>query len=395
MSSIQTACVKDPKDPRTTKPHQLPIYATSSFEFESIEQGMDVFRSPSSAHIYSRFGNPTTDAVAKKIAELEAYGTGVIDPFGILCSSGMSAIATVILALLTKGDKILSQGNLYGGSTELLKLLQRYGIETIFTDLKEIDTLSALCAKDTNIKMIYLETPSNPGLDCVDLAEMAQFSRQNGLISVVDNTFCTPVIQRPFMYGIDYIIHSTTKYLNGHGNSISGLIVGQGEESRKKVWATYKLLGTNCNPWDAFLLNSGLKTLALRMERHAANAQQLAEFLVTHSQVSEVRYLGLSSHKDHALAKKQMSNFGGMLAFEVKGGFDAGLRFMNRVTIGALAPTMGDVDTLLLHPASMSHLNVDRALRLENGITDGLIRVSVGIEYIDDIINDFDQALKS
>ena len=395
MQSIHTLCVKDPRDPRTTKPHQLPIYATSSFEFDSVEQGMDVFKDPSTGHIYSRFNNPTVDAVAQKVADLETAGTDVSDAYGIMCSSGMSAIATVVMGVLKAGDKVLTQGNLYGGSTELLKLLSRYGIEPIFTSLTDIDLLSSLRANDPSIKMIYLETPSNPGLDCVDLAEIAAFAKKQDLITVVDNTFCTPIVQQPFKYGIDYIVHSSTKYLNGHGNSISGIIIGKGAASYKQLWKTFKLLGTNCNPWDAFLLNTGMKTLSLRMERHASNALALSEHIQQHPEVASVRYLGLPSHKDHHIACRQMSNFGGMMAFELKKAYDAGITFMNTIRIASLAPTMGDVDTLILHPASMSHLNVDRELRLAHGITDGLIRVSVGIEDINDLKADFDRALSS
>ncbi|MFT6808008.1 MAG: methionine-gamma-lyase [Saprospiraceae bacterium] len=393
---INTLCVKDPKDPRTTTPHQLPIYATSSFEFDSIEEGIDIFKDPSKGHLYARFNNPTVDAVAQKIAHLEAHGTTDIEsPWGIMTSSGMSAISTLVFAALQKGDKILTQGNLYGGTTELfLKVINKTGIDTVLVNLKDESAVRKAIENDPSIKMIYLETPSNPALDCIDLTMISTLAKKHGIISVVDNTFCTPLIQQPFKYGIDYIIHSTTKYINGHGNSISGIIVGRDDDSKKLVWNTMKLLGTNCNPWDAWLTNNGMKTLALRMKQHSANGQALSEFLATHPNVESVTYLGLDSHSDHVLASKQMNGFGGMMCFEVKGGYKAGLKFMNAVTIGTLAPTMGDVDTLILHPASMSHLNVDRDIRIANGITDGMIRVSIGIEDIYDLKEDFDSALR-
>lgn len=394
---INTICVKDPQDPKTTKPHQLPIYATSSFEFNSIEEGIDIFKDPSKGHLYARFNNPTVDAVAQKIANLEAHNCLDVEaPWGIMTSSGMSAISTLVFATLQKGDKILTQGNLYGGTTELfLKVISKTGIDTVLVNLKDKVAVQKALESDPSIKMIYLETPSNPALDCIDLKMISSLSKKYNVISVVDNTFCTPMLQQPLLFGIEYVVHSTTKYINGHGNSISGLIVGRTEESKKLVWNTMKLLGTNCNPWDAWLTNNGMKTLALRMKEHSANGKALSEFLSTHPNVKSVSHLSLKSHQDHLLASQQMKDFGGMMCFEVKGGYEAGLKFMNAVTIGSLAPTMGDVDTLILHPASMSHLNVDRDLRIANGITDGLIRVSIGIEDIDDLKEDFDRALKT
>ena len=393
---LKTLCVNNPKDPSTTKSHQLPIYATSSFEFDNVEHEMEVFRDPSKAHLYARFANPTVDAVAQKIADLEAFGSDVTAPWGIMTSSGMSAISTVIFALLQKGDKILTQGNLYGGSTQLIKnKLGQYGIGSVLVNLKDSVAVREAISEDSSIKMIYFETPSNPALDCIDMSEIAMIAQEHNIITVIDNTFCTPAIQRPFLFGIDFIIHSTTKYLNGHGNGISGVIIGKDKEGQKKVWDTMKLLGTNCNAWDAWLTNMGMKTLDIRMERHSANAMALSEFLQTHPKVLKTNYIGLSDHPDHAIATKQMSRYGGMMCFEVEGGAAGGHRFMNAVKIGALAPTMGDVDTLIMHPATMSHLSVDRDIRLANGITDGLIRVSVGIEDIEDLIEGFDQALEA
>ncbi|MEL6124364.1 MAG: aminotransferase class I/II-fold pyridoxal phosphate-dependent enzyme [Bacteroidota bacterium] len=391
---IDTICAKDPKDPRTTKPHQLPIYATSSFEFESIEEGMDVFTDPSKGHIYARFANPTVDAVGSKIAQLEAYETDCPAPWGIMTSSGMSAILTVVMAEAKAGDKILTQGNLYGGTTELFKkVLSKYDIEPILVNLKDSEEITQALEKHPDIRLIYFETPSNPALDCIDIAAVAQISRGAGVRTIVDNTFCTPYLQQPLAHGIDYVIHSTTKYINGHGNSISGVMIGRDQTSQQRVWSTMKLLGTNSNPWDAWLANNGMKTLPLRMRQHSANGLALSKYLKDHPKVAAVRYLGLESHPDHELASRQMRSYGGMMCFEVVGGYEGGLRFMNAIQIGALAPTMGDIDTLILHPASMSHLNVDPAIRLENGITDSLIRVSVGIEDIQDLQEDFNRAL--
>lgn len=387
--------VKERGDNRTTEPHVLPIYATSSFSFENIDQGIEIFKNPESGHTYSRYANPTVDTVARKIADLEAFGLD-LQAEAVMTSSGMAAISTLLLGVLKAGDKVLSQGNLYGGTTELLLgILRPLGVDTIFTDLRDLNRVDELLAQDPAIRLVYCESPANPTLACVDIAGLAACARRHGAWSAIDNTFPTPLLQQPFAHGVDFIVHSTTKYLNGHGNSIAGVVVGRDRElMRKTVWRAMKLAGTNCSPFEAWLTHNGLKTLALRMERHCTNALALAEFLEKHPAVARVNYPGLPSHPDHALAKRQMrGGFGGMLSFELKGGLDAGLTCMNRIRFCALAPTLGDVDTLILHPASSSHLNVAREIREQNGITDGMIRVSVGIENIADIIADLEQAL--
>lgn len=391
--SFESICIKDFEKAYTTLPHQLPIYATSSFEFENIDHGINIFTGKESGHVYSRYANPTIDAVANKIAALEVFGTS-LKSWGIMTSSGMSAISTLTLAILKQGDALLTQANLYGGTTELFqKVLKTHGIDCIFTDLQDSAQVASILKNNTSIKAIYLETPANPSMTCIDLGEMSQIAKKYQCSTIVDNTFATPYLQQPFIHGIDYIIHSTTKFLNGHGNATAGIIVGLGEENRKKVWEVMKLIGTNCNPFDAWLTNNGLKTLVLRMDKHSSNAQQLAEYLENHSKVKKVNYVGLPSHQDHKVASQQMTGFGGMLSFELKGGIDTGIAFMNKIKFCTLAPTLGDTDTLILHPASMSHLNIPKDIREANGITDGLIRLSVGIEGIDDIINDIEQAL--
>ena len=390
---FQSYCVKENKDTKTTRPHNLPIYATSSFAFQNIDEGIDIFKGEKRGHVYSRYGNPTIETVADKIANLESYGSEN-KYYGLLTSSGMSAISTLIAGLLNSGDKILTQGNLYGGSTELFqKLFTSLGVEPIFTNLKDLNAVEAILKKRKDIKLIYFESPTNPTLDCIDIAGISSLCSKYGITSAIDNTFCTPYLQRPLNMGIDYSIHSTTKYLNGHGNSTAGCIVGKEELFNGPIWQAMKLMGTNCNPWDAWLVNNGMKTLALRMDKHCENALALATFLEKHPQVSKVNYNGLPSHEDHQLATSQMDNYGGMLSFEVKDGFDPAVSVMNAISFCALAPTLGDVDTLILHPASMSHLNIPKKMRLRNGITDGLIRVSVGIEDAEDIINDLGSAL--
>ena len=393
---INTICAKEVKDKRTTTPHILPIYATSSFAFESIDEGIDIFSQKKKGHVYGRFGNPTIDTVAEKLAALETAGTN-LKAAALLFSSGQAAVSTLMMGLMKSGDKILTQGNLYGGTTELFtKVLEPFGISTILTDLHDLNKVEELVKNDPHIKMIYFETPANPTLACVSIESLANIAKGNGRFSTIDNTFATPYLQQPILMGVDFVVHSTTKFLNGHGNSISGALVTPHVEQmgmNGRIWQTMKLAGTNCNPWDAWLLHNGMKTLALRMERHSENALAISQFLEKNEKVEQVNYCGLPSHPDHAIAKKQMKAYGGMLSFELKAGLDGGIRFMNAIKQCTLAPTLGDVDTLILHPASMSHLNVPKEIRLKNGITDGLIRLSVGIEHVGDIIGDLDQAL--
>jgi methionine-gamma-lyase len=392
--SIDSMCVKEIKEKRTTQPHQLPIYATSSFEFVNMEQGIDIFTGKESGHVYSRYGNPTIDTVSQKLADLEAFGTG-LNAYGYLTSSGMSAISTLILSLVKSGETILTQGDLYGGTTELLlKVIAQSGIKTIFTDLTVIDQVDYLLQTNRNIKLLYLETPANPTMKCIDMVQIARLAKKYGVITCVDNTFCTPIIQQPLALGIDFVIHSTTKYLNGHGNSISGVMIGHDIKYQKQIWTTLKLIGSTCNAWDAWLINNGLKTLALRMKKHSKNAMTVATYLSNHPRVKKVNYNGLTDHPYHEVASRQMKQFGGMLSFEVDGTLAQVLAMINKMQFCAMAPTLGDVDTLVLHPATSSHLNVDKVQREANGITDGLIRLSVGIEDAEDIIHDLENAMK-
>ena len=394
--NIDSLTVREFHDNRTTTPHVLPIYATSSFAFENIDQGIEIFKNIESGHVYSRYANPTVDTVAAKIAALETHGLGM-EATAVMTSSGMSAISTLMLGVLKQGDKVLTQANLYGGTTDLLKnILSQYGIEPVFTNLQSLKDVEKLLASDKQIKMLYCETPANPTLACVDIQALASLARKHGAYTAIDNTFATPLLQQPFRFGIDFIIHSTTKYLNGHGNSTAGVVLGIDKGiMRDSVWRAMKLLGTNCSPFEAWLTYTGLKTLALRLERQCSNALALAQFLEKHPAVEKVNYPGLPSHPDHVLARKQMpGGFGAMLSFELKGGLQAGLDCMNEIKFCTLAPTLGDVDTLILHPASSSHLAIPQEVRLQNGITDGLIRVSIGIENPSDIIEDLKQAIR-
>ncbi|HCV50315.1 MAG TPA: hypothetical protein DGP89_03135 [Saprospirales bacterium] len=390
---LNSYCVKGGKRNESTKAHQLPLYLSSSFVMEDSQEAVDIFTGQKKGHVYSRYGNPTIDTVANKIAYLEGYDLKG-ETYGFLTSSGMSAITTLMMSTLQSGDAVLTQGNLYGGSTELLKkILSRMGVDTIFTNLQDLDAVEGIIKENGNIRLLYFETPANPTMACIDIEAINIVASRYDVPTAIDNTFCTPYLQRPLSMGTDYVIHSTTKYLNGHGNSIAGAIITANYEASRKIWETLKLNGSTCNPFDAWLLSNGMKTLAIRIDKHSSNAQSIAEYLSQHDKVTHVNYNGLPDHQDHEIAKKQMSQFGGMLSFTVVGGQAEALATIDRLQYCTHAPTLGDVDTLVLHPATSSHLNVDHSIREKNGITDGMVRVSVGIEDVDDLIADFEQAL--
>ena len=308
----------------------------------------------------------------------------------------MAAISTLMIATLKPGDKIITHFSLYGGTDELVtKVLPVHGITAIIADLRDLNKTKDILKSDPAIKMMYLETPANPTIQCVDLDELSKLAKQYKLIVACDNTFATPYLQQPFKYNIDFIVHSTTKFLNGHGTAIGGVLLGKDIELMKtKITKVHRLLGGNSNPFDAFLLIQGIKTLELRMDRHCHNAMEVANFLELHSSVAKVNYTGLASHPDHHTAMKQMKHPGGMMSFELKGGLQAGINFMNKLQMCVRTVSLGTCDTLLSHPASMSHHGVPKEEREKYGITDGLIRMNVGIENIQDIIDDLDQALK-
>ncbi len=380
--------------------HIVPIYASSTYVFDEAEQGMRRFSGEEKGYIYSRWGNPTITEAEERIAALESFG--ITDEHGnplklkaILHSSGMAALTTLFISHLKAGDKVLSHYSLYGGTQELLeKILPPLGVEVIITDLRDLDKAKQALSSDKKIKMLYLETPANPTIQCVDIEELTMLGKSNDLIVAVDNTFATPYLQQPFQYDVDFVFHSTTKFLNGHGTAISGVLIGKDiEHMNNHVTKVHRLLGGNSNPFDAYMLAQGLKTLEVRMQRHCHNAMEVAGFLEQHPAVSKVNYLGLASHPDYYTAAKQMRNSGAMLSFELKGGLEAGKRFIDKLQMCIRAVSLGTCDTLLCHPASMTHYGVPKEKREVYGITDGLIRMSVGIENVQDILMDLDQAL--
>jgi methionine-gamma-lyase len=380
--------------------HLTPIYASSTYVFDNADQGMRRFNGEEKGYIYSRWGNPTMTEAEQKISALESFK--INDEAGkplqlktLLHASGMAALSTLLLGNLKTGDKILSHFSLYGGTQELMeKVLPGLGIETIIVDLRDLNKATDGIKNDSNIKMLYLETPANPTIQCVDIDELTQLGKRNNLIVAVDNTFATPYLQKPFKYGVDYVFHSTTKFLNGHGTAIGGALVGKNiEYMETRMTKVHRLLGGSSNSFDAFLLTQGMKTLEVRMERHCNNAMQVAKFLQQNKAVAKVNYLGLTSHPDYSTANKQMKHPGAMLSFELKDGLPAGKKFIDKLQMCLRAVSLGTCDTLLSHPASMTHFGVPKEKREKYGITDGLIRMSVGIENVEDILNDLDQAL--
>jgi methionine-gamma-lyase len=392
---IETLSAKEVKDPVLNHPHVLPIYASSSFVFEDAQAGERVFRGEEEGFSYSRYGNPTVDAVAGKIALLEQYHKA-IPLAGRLTSSGQSAVAGLCMAILQQGDAILTQGDLYGGTTELFnKVLKPFGIDIIAVDFADLANVEQLLASNPKIKVVYVETPANPTLACYDIAALAQLGRSFGCEVVADNTFATPYHCQPMALGCTFVIHSTTKFLSGHGNMIGGIIIAEKASPHwDRINAVVKLTGGTSNAFEAWLTHNGLKTFALRMRAHSDNALALATWLAKQPGVTRVNYPGLPSHVTHQIAKKQMQRgFGGMLSFELAGGYEAAVSCLNKLRLATQAPTLGDVDTLVLHPHTSSHLRVSEEIRSKYGITPGLMRVSVGIEHIDDIIADFEQAI--
>ncbi len=375
-------------------PHSFPVFASSTYVYESAEMAQRVFSGREEAFIYSRWSHPNAEMVEKKLEQLEAFGLKV-DVKSLVFASGMSAISALFQSLLKPGDALLVQGNIYGTAVDYFNHYgNSLGIEVIYADFGKMNELESILQKKKTVKLIYAETPSNPTLNCYDLKALSLLAKKYGSKVAVDNTFASPYLQQPFTYGIDFVVHSSTKYLNGHGTGLSGFLVGQDVDFMKKeVWKVRKFNGTICSPFDSWLLNIGMKTLSLRMEKHCRNAQDVAVLLLKHPSVSKVNYLGLKEHPDHKLAKKQMRNFGGVVSFELKNGYKAGKKLMKKIKFCKLTASLGTIDTLIQHPASMSHSFVPKPQREKYGITDGLVRISVGIEDVDDVIADLENSL--
>ncbi len=390
-----TICARELFTDQQFGSHQLPIYQSSSFCAPSMEEAIEVFKGEKKGYIYTRYGNPTIDAVQDKLALLEGLDSGD-EKSCLLTTSGMAAISTLVRSILEKGQAVLIHPSLYGGTLEyFFSELKRAGHPIITTDFRDIPALEA---KVTNhrreLGLIYYETPTNPGLELIDIPAVSKIAKSADIPSVVDNTFGTSYLQRPLDLGADFVIYSTTKFINGHGNSIGGAIVGNNVDfMKKRVWKSLKLIGGTISPFEAWLIAQGIKTLPLRMDKQCNNAQKLAEYLHSRTdKVKKVNYPGLSSHPQHELAIKQMTQAGSMFSFVLKSDLEGTVRFCNALEYSK-APTLGDTDTLLLHPATSSHINVGKQIRESTGIDDSLIRISTGIEDIDDLIGELEKAL--
>ncbi|MCY0146399.1 methionine gamma-lyase [Hoeflea sp. G2-23] len=364
-----------------------PLHLTSTFAFESAEAGGEMFAGERPGHVYSRISNPTLDLLERRIAVLEGAEAG------LALASGMGAITAALWTLLAPGDEIIVDKTLYGCTFAFMRHgLAKFGIKVTHVDMTDPDKLTAAMSEST--KVVYFETPANPNMRLVDIAAISEIAHQGGATVVVDNTYATPYLTRPVELGADIVVHSATKYLGGHGDVVAGLLVGTAEQvAAIRLFGMKDMTGAVMAPFNAMLVLRGLKTLALRMDRHCANARQVAEMLEASPGVTKVYYPGLASFAQHDLAKRQMPGFGGMIAFELDGGIDAGRQLMNRLSMIGRAVSLGDAESLIQYPASMTHSTYNPEERAEYGISDGLIRLSVGLEDIDDIIADLHQAL--
>ena len=367
----------------------MPIYQTSTFIFDSAEQGGRRFALEEAGYIYTRLGNPTTTVLEDKIAALEEGEAAVAT------SSGMGAISSTLWTVLKAGDHIVTDKTLYGCTFALMcHGLTRFGIDVTFVDTSNLDEVKN--AMKENTRVVYLETPANPNLKIVDIEALAKIAHTNpNTLVIVDNTFATPYMQKPLTLGADVVVHSVTKYINGHGDVIAGLVITNKALADQIRFVGLKdMTGAVLGPQDAYYIIRGMKTFEIRMERHCKNAKKVVEFLNKHPKIERVYYPGLETHPGHEIAKKQMKDFGAMISFELKGGFEAGKTLLNNLKLCSLAVSLGDTETLIQHPASMTHSPYTKEEREAAGITDGLVRLSVGLENVEDIIADLEQGLE-
>lgn len=365
----------------------VPIFQTSTFSFPNAEEGAARFAGTSEGYIYTRISNPTVKALEDNIAALEnGYA-------GIATATGMAAVSTVFLSLMNKGSHFVSTASIYGSARMLLeKELLRFGVKATFVDTSNLDNIRN-SLELPNTSMIYIETPANPTMSITDLRGVAEIAHKHNLFLVVDNTFASPYLQRPFQYGADIVIHSLTKFLNGHSDVVGGMIVTKNKELYDRIRSTLKLFGGTMDPHQAWLILRGVRTMPLRVEKSQENAKRLAQFLLKHPKVTWVNYPGLKEHPQYDIAKSQMDGFGAMISFGVKNGLEGGRTVMNNVKLFTLAVSLGGVESLIEHPASMTHASVPKDEREESGISDELVRMAVGCEDYEDLRDDIDQAL--
>jgi len=363
-----------------------PIYQTSTFRFRDAQHGADCFAGKDPGYIYTRIGNPTIDALENKLAELENGFRGIV------MSSGMAAVNTVYMTLLGKGDHMISTSAVYGPSRGVMEShYTRFGVEFDYIDTADLSLIEQHIKPNT--KLLYLETPANPTIKLTDIEAASKLAHQHGIIVCVDNTFSSPYLQKPLDLGADISLHSLTKFINGHADIVGGALIAKDPGLYAKLRKTMVYMGCNMDPHQAYLVIRGVKTLSLRMDKAEENAMKIALFLEKHPKIAWLVYPGLPSFPQYELAKKQMTGFGSMISFGVKGGYDAGVKLMDNVKLAILAVSLGGVETLIQHPASMTHAAMTREAREKGHITDDLVRYSVGIEDVDDLIHDLEQAL--
>lgn len=364
-----------------------PIFQTSTFRFKDAEHGARCFSGEEKGYIYTRIGNPSITELEDAVAALEG-GFG-----SVAVSSGMAAVNTVYLTFLSQGKHLVAHNSLYGPSRGVMETIYpRFGVESTFVDATDVDNVKN--AIRPNTALIYLETPANPTMGIMDIEKICKIANEHNIPVCVDNTFCSPYLQQPLAYGADVVLHSMTKFINGHADIVGGIVIAKEKETYTKLRNIMVNMGFNMDPHQAWLTRRGLKTLALRIEKAQENARKVAEYLENHPKVDWVLYPGLKSHPQYELAQRQMRGPGSMITFSLKGGIEAGRRMMNNVHLALLAVSLGGIETLIQHPASMTHSKLSKEARESAGITDGLIRLSVGIEEVEDIIADLAHALE-
>jgi len=382
----ETKAIRIQTEKTQQKEHSTPLFLTSSFTYESAEDMAAAFADDTlEVNIYSRFSNPTVDEFITKIAALE----GAED--GVATGTGMAAIFGTFMTFLSKGDHIISASAVFGSThTILTKYLPKWGIEFSYFDMNKPESIAALIKPNT--KMLYVETPSNPGLDIIDIELVSKLCKQHNILFVVDNCFATPAVQQPIQFGADLVLHSATKFIDGQGRVLGGVVVGN-KELIKQLYLFIRNTGPSMSPFNAWVLTKSLETLYVRMDRHADSALKLATSLQNHTQIESVKYPFLNTHPQYEIAKKQMSNGGGIVTFDLKGGIESGRKFLNALQMLSMTNNLGDSRSIASHPASTTHSKLTEEERTAVGITPGLIRISVGLEHPEDILNDILQAL--
>lgn len=382
---FETIAIRAQTERSQYKEHSVPLYLTSSYAFDNAEEGAQLFSGEASGYLYSRVGNPNTDEFARKMALLEGAKAG------LSTASGMSAIFSTFASVLKSGDHMLSSASIFGSSYHVIeKILPGWGIETEFVDISQFKNWEK--AFKPNTKLVFIETPSNPGLNLIDIEQLAELCHQHAVLLVVDNCFATPYLQQPIRHGADVVVHSATKFLDGQGRVTAGVICGPDDFIKTCAEFIVKT-GPTLSPFNAWVLSKSIETLAVRMDRHCANALSIARFLESHPDIETVVYPELESHPQHKLARHQMLAGGGLVACEAKGGQERGRRFLNALKLHSITANLGDTRSIASHPASTTHCKLSPHEQLAVGITPGLIRFSAGLEHVDDIIGDIEQAL--